>query len=66
MVSDFLVEHPSGPFFQLYEKEWMNAVKKLLELLDGTDLHDEKYSTTVAARLGVDLHFDNNVIFITI
>jgi hypothetical protein len=27
MVSDFLVQHPSGPFFQLNEHEWMQAVK---------------------------------------
>jgi hypothetical protein len=30
MISDFLVQHPSGPFFQLNEKEWTNAVQLLL------------------------------------
>ncbi len=64
MVSDFLVEHPSGPFFQLNEKEWMNAVRKYPELLDDTDLRYEKYSATITAHLGVDSYFDNNIILL--
>ncbi|CAF4609996.1 unnamed protein product, partial [Rotaria sp. Silwood2] len=52
MISDFLVQHPSGPLFQLNEKEWMNAVKKYPDLLDNTDLRYEKYSTTVITHLG--------------
>ncbi|CAF3154222.1 unnamed protein product [Rotaria sp. Silwood2] len=28
MVSDFLVEHPNGPFFELSEDEWKQAVAK--------------------------------------
>ena len=64
MVSDFLVQHPSGPFFQLNEKEWMNAVKKYPELLDDTDLRYEKYSTTITAHLGVDPYFDNDIILL--
>ena len=64
MVSDFLVQHPSGPFFQLNEKEWMNAVKKYSELLDDTDLRYEKYSATITAHLGVDPYFDNDIILL--
>ena len=33
MISDFLVQHPSGPFFQLNEKEWTDAVKKVSGLV---------------------------------
>ena len=29
MVSDFLVAHPSGPFFQLSDIEWDNCMKKM-------------------------------------
>lgn len=64
MMSDFLVQHPSGPFFYLNEKEWMNAVKKFPELLDETGLRYEKYSATVTAHLGVDSYFDNNIILL--
>ena len=64
MVSDFLVQHPSGPFFQLNEKEWTNAVKKYPELLDDTDLRYEKYSATITAHLGVDPYFDNDIILL--
>ena len=28
MTSDFLVEHPSGPFFELSKDEWKQAVAK--------------------------------------
>lgn len=28
MVSDFLVQHPSGPFFSLSEKEYRKALRK--------------------------------------
>ena len=64
MVSDFLVQHTSGPFFQLNEREWTNAVKKFPELLDDTDLRYEKYSATINAHLGVDPYFDNNTILL--
>ncbi len=64
MISDFLVGHPSGPFFQLNEKEWSNAVKKFPDLLNDTDLRYEKYSAAIAAHLGVDPYFDNNIILL--
>ena len=64
MLSDFLVEHLSGPFFQLNEKEWMNAVKKYPELLDDTDVRYAKYSATITAHLGADPYFDTNTILL--
>lgn len=64
MISDFIVQHPSGPFFQLNAKEWANAVKRYPDLLDDTDLRYEKYSATVTAHLGVDPYFDNSIILL--
>ena len=32
MVSDFLVEHPTGPFFRLSEKEYEQALAKYPDL----------------------------------
>ena len=63
MISDFLVQHPSGPFFQLNEKEWIDAVKRFPDLLD-IDLRYEKYSATITAHLGVDPYFDNSIILL--
>ena len=63
MISDFLVQHPSGPFFQLNEKEWIDAVKRFPDLLD-TDLRYGKYSATITAHVGVDPYFDNSIILL--
>ncbi|CAF3485164.1 unnamed protein product [Rotaria socialis] len=64
MVSDFLVQHPSGPFFQLDEQEWMKAIRKYPELLIDDGIRYVKYSATVFAHLGVDSYFDNSVILL--
>ena len=64
MVSDFLVQHPSGEFFQLNENEWTNAVQTHPDLLNDNDLRYIKNSATVAAHLGVDPYFDNNIILL--
>ncbi|CAF1174677.1 unnamed protein product [Didymodactylos carnosus] len=39
MVSDFLVQHPSGPFFQLSEDEWKLAVAKYKSLSADNDVN---------------------------
>ncbi|CAF1665546.1 unnamed protein product [Adineta ricciae] len=62
MISDFLVQHSSGPFFYLNEKEWTNATSRYPDLLDDTDLRYMKHSATVTAHLGVDPYFDNDII----
>lgn len=62
MVSDFLVEHPSGEFFELNQNEWNNAVKGYPDLLDDIDLRFEERSATVTAHIGVDPYFDNSII----
>ena len=63
MISDFLVQYPSGPFFPLNEKEWIGAVKRFPDLPD-TDLCYGKYSATITAHLDVDPYFDNSIILL--
>ena len=62
MVSDFLVQHSSSPFFQLNKQEWMKAIQKYPELLKDNGIRYGKYSATVFAHLSVDSYFDNSVI----
>ena len=64
MISDFLVEHPSGHFFELNEKEWKNAVKTFPDLSDDTNLRYEDRSATLSAHLGIDPYFDNSIILL--
>ena len=63
IVSDFIVQHPIGPFFRLNSEEWSNAVKKYPELLDDTDVDYEQYSAIASVHIGVDGYFDNQTIF---
>ena len=62
MISDFLVQHPSGAFFQLTEDEWRKAVQKFPELLDDSGLRYAKNSATVTSYLGADPYLDNTII----
>ena len=62
MVSDSLVQHCSGQFFQLNEEELMIAIEKYPELLQDNGIGCGKYSARVFAHLAVDLYFDNSVI----
>ncbi|CAF4327610.1 unnamed protein product [Rotaria magnacalcarata] len=64
MVSDFLVQHPSSPFFHLNEREWMKAVEHYPDLLNDNGIRYGKYSATAFAHLGVDAYFDNSVILL--
>ena len=62
MVSDFLVQHPSDPFFRLSNDEWAKAVQTFPELLDDDGLRYLKQSATVTSYLGTDPYFDNTII----
>lgn len=62
MVFDFMVQHPSGPFFRLNEVEWNNARREYPDLDDDGGLRYEKYSATAMAYLGSDPYFDNRTI----
>jgi len=62
MVSDFLVQHPSGPFFSLNEDEWKEAIKKYPNLDQISDVEYVERSATASINIGTDYYFDNNTI----
>ncbi|CAF4025243.1 unnamed protein product [Rotaria sp. Silwood2] len=62
MLSNFLVEHPSGPFFQLSEDEWKQAVAKYKTLTDDSDVNYVSRTATASINIGTDAYFDNDTI----
>ncbi|CAF4740979.1 unnamed protein product, partial [Rotaria sp. Silwood2] len=62
MVSDFLVQHPSGPFFQLTENEWKQAVAKYKSLNVNSDVNYLDRTATASINIGTDAYFDNDTI----
>ena len=62
MVSDFLVEHPSGPFFELSEDEWKQVVTKYKTLTVDSDVDYLSRPATASINIGTDTYFDNDTI----
>jgi transposase len=62
MISDFLVSHPSGPFFALTYSEFQEAVKKYPNLLVDNDNKYVGYSATAGINVGQDNYFDNETV----
>ncbi|CAF4842205.1 unnamed protein product, partial [Rotaria sp. Silwood2] len=62
MISHYIVQHPSGPFFRLNGQEWSDAVKKYPELLDEININYEEYSATAFINIGVDDYFGNEIV----
>lgn len=63
MISDFLVQHPSGPFFSVSEKEYDAATRCYPELLsDSIGLKFDDYSARAGINVGEDGYFDNDTI----
>ena len=62
MVSDFLVCHPSGPFFRLNEKEFDRAVQQYPHLSSMTDVQYLPRSATAGINVGSDNYFDETVL----
>ena len=63
MISDYLVMHPSGPFFALNDKEYRQALALYPELAD--DVGDVTYvekTATGSINVGYDSYFDNSTI----
>ena len=63
MISDYLVMHPSGPFFTLNDKEYQQALTLYPELAD--DVGDVTYvekTATGSINVGYDSYFDNSTI----
>lgn len=64
MVSDFLVSHPSGPFFSLSATEFRKAAKQYPALSIDHDLNYVERSATVGINVGHDAYFDNETILL--
>jgi hypothetical protein len=62
MCSDFLVGHPSSPFFSLDENEWAKAVKKHPDLAEDTGINYVPRSASASIILGTDNYFTNDSI----
>jgi hypothetical protein len=62
MISDFLVEHPSGPFFKLSENEWKSATEKYKSLNTRGDVNYLERTATASINIGIDAYFDNDTI----
>ena len=62
MVSDFLVQHPSGPFFSLNDNEWNEAIKRYPTLDQIDDVEYVERSATASINIGTDSYFDNRTI----
>lgn len=62
MISDFLVQHPSGPFFELDAQEYAEAVDRYPELEDDTDVNYVIRSATGSIDVGGDSYFNNEIV----
>ena len=63
MLSDYLVQHPSGPFFSLSEKEYNQAIKCYPSLLsDPSDISYDGYAATAGINGDEQSYFDNKTI----
>ncbi|CAF3734477.1 unnamed protein product [Rotaria socialis] len=62
MISDFIVQHPCGPFFSLSDAEYDKAVEKFPSLSSSDDLNYVQNSVTVGINVGVESYFSNEVI----
>jgi hypothetical protein len=59
MISDFVVQHCSGPFFNLSSKEMERALQKYPQLAAPTDLDYVERSATASLHVGYDSYMDN-------
>ena len=62
MVSDFLVEHSSGPLFELSEDEWKQAIAKYKSLSADSDVNYLPRRATASIDIGTNAYFDNDTI----
>ena len=62
MVSDFLVQHLDGPFFELSENEWKRAIEKYRALATTDNVGYISRTATASLNIGIDDYFDNETI----
>jgi hypothetical protein len=64
MMSDFLVMHPSGPYFTLDSTEYSHALSVFPELATGDEINYIEKSATGYINVGYDSYFDNSTILL--
>jgi hypothetical protein len=57
MVSDFLVSHPSSPFFNLNETEWSECIEVYSEIQEYTGINFIERTCTGSIQPGQDNYF---------
>jgi hypothetical protein len=62
MISDFLVQHPRGPFFELNENEWKQATAKYKSLSVDGDINYIDRTATASINIGTDAYFNNDTV----
>ena len=62
MVSDFLVSHPSGPFFKLNDAEWQRCILKYPNIVDFHGVHYEDKTCTGSIQPGAENYFCSETI----
>ncbi|CAF1519064.1 unnamed protein product [Adineta ricciae] len=63
MISDYLIMHPSGPFFTLDEKEYKQALETFPELAKyDDDVNYIEKTATGSIDVGYNSYFDNSTI----
>ena len=63
-VSHFLVQRPSGPFFELSENEWKQAIAKYKSLSIDGDVNYIDRTAKTSINIGTDAYFDNDTILV--
>jgi hypothetical protein len=54
MVSDFIVAHPSGPFFNLSDAKWQKCILKYPNIVDLHGVHYDAKTCTVRIQPGAE------------
>jgi hypothetical protein len=62
MVSDFLVSHPSGPFFNLNEAEWSECIEVYPEIQEYTVVNYIERTCTGSIQPGKDNYFNSDTV----
>ena len=62
MVSDFIVAHPSGPFFNLSDAEWQKCFFKYPNIVDLHGVHYDALTCTGRIQPGAENYFCSETI----
>ena len=62
MISDFVICHPSSPFFHLTDDQWQRAIRKYPSLLQNGGINYINRTATAEISIGADSYFDNETV----